>query len=112
MDIKYYLLSLILVLEIILLIDFRRRRITGEYLIAASVLSFVAAFFTIKINLLEIIAHNLGFMIPSNLILFTLATLGLLLTYRLNKQIKTIQDKLNILAQAVALNETKDIDDK
>ena len=112
MEIKYYLLFLILVLETILLIDFRSRRITGEYLIAASALSFFAVFFTIKTNLLENIAHNLGFIIPSNLILFTLATLGLLLTYRLNKQIKTIQDKLNILSQTVALNEIKDIDEK
>lgn len=112
MEIKYYLLFLILVLEIVLLIDFRSRRITGEYLIAASALSFLAVFFTIKTNLLENIAHNLGFIIPSNLILFTLATLGLLLTYRLNKQIKTIQDKLNILSQTVALNEIKDIDEK
>ena len=111
MEIKYYLLFLILLVEIILLIDFRSRRITGEYLITASVLSFLAFFFSINTNLLEIIAHSLGFIIPSNLILFTLASLGLLLTYRLNKQIKTIQDKLNILAQTVALNETKDIDE-
>jgi len=112
MEIKYYLLFLILLVEIILLIDFRRRRITGEYLIAASVLSLLAFFFTINTNLLEVIAHSLGFIVPSNLILFALASLGLLLTYRLNKQIKNIHDKLNILAQNVALNETKDIDEK
>jgi hypothetical protein len=78
MEIKYYLLFLILSLEIILLIDFRRRRITGEYLIAASVLSLLAFFFTINTNLLEVIAHSLGFIVPSNLILFALASLGLL----------------------------------
>jgi hypothetical protein len=81
-------------------------------LIAASALSFLAFFFTIKTNLLKIIAHSLGFIVPSNLILFALASLGLLLTYRLNKQIKNIQNKLNILAQTVALNETKNIDEK
>jgi hypothetical protein len=58
------------------------------------------------------VTNALGVTLPSNLILFCISTLGLLLSYSINKELRFLRERIVVLAQEVALikGELKDGD--
>jgi hypothetical protein len=94
------------------LIDLRSRRITGEYFLVFLGFQTFAFFFTLNRKVFEKVSAELGFVVPSNLIIFSLSILGLILSYRVNKQIKMLNDKVIILAQRIAIRDFHDANDK
>lgn len=105
---QFLFLAFLILFTIKAIIDLRSRRITGEYFLVFFGFQIFAFFFTLNPKVFESISNQLGFVVPSNLIVLSLSILGLILSYRVNKQIKVLNDKVIILAQTIALRGNHD----
>jgi hypothetical protein len=97
---------------LVTIIDFRKRSISGEFFLASNFLTVIAIIFLVNEGLLTNVTNALGVTLPSNLILFCISTLGLLLSYSINKELRFLRERIVVLAQEVALikGELKDGD--
>jgi len=109
---QYLFLSFLTLFTIKALIDLRSRRITGEYFLVFLGFQTIAFFLTLNREVFERVSAELGFVVPSNLIILSLSILGLILSYRVNKQIKMLNDKVTILALKIAMRDLHDANNK
>ena len=102
---RYHAIFLLffLLFSLVTVIDFRKRNISGEFFLASNFLSLLAMFFLVNEGLLLAVTKALGVMLPSNLILFSVSILGLLLSYSINKELRFLRERIVILAQEIAL---------
>jgi len=100
---QYLFIVFFLIFSAFTVLDFRRRRISGEYFLAANSISGVAITFLANENLLIKVSNILGITLPSNLAMFSISILGLVLSYAINKELRALANKVALLAQEIAL---------
>jgi len=94
----FFFVSSILLVELV-----RRRKIKERIALFWSVLPILVLIFSINPFATSSLAHHLGFSLVSNFLLVSLTLLLLLLTLYLSAIIGKMEDRINILAQEIAI---------
>lgn len=96
--IGFFFVSSILLVELV-----RRRKIKERIALFWSVLPILVLIFSINPFATSSLAHQLGFSLVSNFLLVSLTLLLLLLTLYLSAIIGKMEDRINILAEEIAI---------
>ena len=101
--IGFFLLNILLLVELV-----RRRKIKEKMAIYWSSLPVLVLIFAINPFATASIAHHLGFSLVSNFLLVSVTLLLVLLTLYLSAIIGKMEDRINILAEEIAIINGKD----
>ena len=96
--IGFFLLNILLLVELV-----RRRKIKEKMAIYWSSLPVLVLIFAINPFATASIAHHLGFSLVSNFLLVSVTLLLVLLTLYLSAIIGKMEDRINILAEEIAI---------
>lgn len=104
--IQFFILTIILVVQLKYTNDFTSRKITFNVFLFLTLLNIVFLAFTINLKLLDFISNFLGFELASNLVLLVIGLVGLLVNYLIFLKIQHLQKQIKKIVIEFGLRNT------